>query len=232
MWRGLIVNTFVICLGMIPAVAQERDQTGHIIVTGNGDVQAAPDTATVTLGVTHESRDAKEAMSLVNEDVRKLFERLAELGVQPRDVQTSSLRLDPLWRDRSRSTPQEAPQIVGFVARNELSIRLRDMERLGEVLGILVEDGANQLSGISFSVRDPEPLLDSARRAAVSDAQRKAQLYAQAAGVGLGAILQISEPGAGPAPGPVFTARAEAVPVAAGELNFSAQVNIVFAIAE
>lgn len=235
MWRGLIVNTFVICLWVIPAAAQETAGRGHIVVTGNGQVQASPDIATVTLGVAQEAREARDAMARVNEDMAKLFERLAELGVEPRDVQTTTLRLDPVWRDDSRSTPREGPVIVGFVARNDLTIRLRDMGRLGEVLEVLLEDGANRFSGVSFGVNDPEPLLDQAREQAVGDARRKAELYARAAGVTLGDVLEISEPGSTPSPMPSY-ARAEAamtgVPVAGGELTFGAQVNIVYALGQ
>lgn len=235
MWRGLIVNAFVICLWVIPAAAQEPSGRGHIVVTGNGQVQASPDIATVTLGVAQEAREASDAMAQVNADMAKLFERLAELGVEPRDVQTTTLRLDPVWRDESRSTPREGPVIVGFVARNDVTIRLRDMGRLGEVLEVLLEDGANRFSGVSFGVDNPEPLLDRAREQAVGDARRKAELYAKAAGVTLGDVLEISEPGSTPSPMPTY-ARAEAVmtgvPVAGGELTFGAQVNIVFALGQ
>ncbi|TNF23101.1 MAG: DUF541 domain-containing protein [Rhodobacteraceae bacterium] len=233
MLRGLIVNVFVICLWVIPAAAQESPGRGHVVVTGTGQVQASPDIATVTLGVAHEAREAREAMNRVSADVAKLFERLTALGVEPRDVQTTTLRLDPVWRDDSRTTPREGPSMVGFVARNELTIRLRDMDRLGAALEVLLEDGANRFSGISFGVTDPAPLLDEARKLAVGDARRKAEIYAGAAGVTLGDVLEISEPGSAPSPMASY-ARAEAVssdmPVAGGELNFDAQVTIVYAL--
>lgn len=236
MWRGLIVNAFVICLWMTPAAAQEQAPKGHVAVTGQGEVTAAPDIATVTLGVAHEADEAGAAMAQVSADVAVLFDRLAALGVEARDIQTTTLRLDPVWRDNNPSTPRDAPQIAGFVARNDVTVRLRDLSRLGEVLEALLNDGANRFSGISFGVADPAPLLDRARALAVEDARHKAGLYTQAAGVTLGEVLEISEPGTASRPEPMF-ARAEAVvtggmPVAGGELTFRAQVNIVYGLGD
>ncbi|MGY3436507.1 MULTISPECIES: SIMPL domain-containing protein [unclassified Marinovum] len=192
--------------------------------------------ATLTFGVSHQSATAEAAMTLVNDGVRALFERLNTLGVQPRDIQTTTLGLDPIWSERDRLAPGEAAEIVGFNARNDMSIRLRNLEGIGEVIGLLVTDGANRLYGISFGLRDMDPLQNEARRRAVADAGARAQLYAQAAGVRLGPVQQISEPGGYQSPGPLY-ARAEAmmasdVPVAAGELSVRAQVTMVFGIAE
>ncbi|MDO6729379.1 SIMPL domain-containing protein [Marinovum sp. 2_MG-2023] len=238
MLRHLSVRAFVITL-MIPlglsGAAWADDRAPHVTVTGEGRATAVPDMATVHLGVAHEAREARDAMAQVNEDIQKLFAALTEMGIAPRDVQTSSLRLDPVWRDRSRSTPPETPVIDGFVAQNDLTIRVSDMARLGDVLAVMLDSGSNRFSGISFGLRDPGPVLDEARRLAVADARARAQLYADAAGVTLGDISEIFEPGTGSAPGPVF-ARAEAMmvgdgmPVAAGELNFNAQITIVYGL--
>ncbi len=236
MLRRLIVNTFVALVAAIPLAAQEAAPAPRIIVTGEGQVQATPDMATLSIGVGHEAPTAAAAMEEVAATVQGLFTRLTELGVAPRDVQTTGLRIDPIWRDRNRSTPEETPEIVGFRASNDLSVRLRDMDRLGEAIGLLVSDGANRLSGISFGVQSPEVLLTEARKLAVVDAQARAALYAATAGVELGPVLEIVEPGSSQGPGPMF-ARAEAMsladgmPVAAGELTFSAQLRMSFAIA-
>lgn len=235
MLRRLIVNTFVALIATIPVAAQETPVARQIVVTGEGQVQAAPDMATLSIGVGHEAPTAAEAMAEVSGTVQQIFTRLTELGVAPRDVQTASLRIDPIWRDRNRSTPEEPPEIVGFRAQNDVTVRLRDMARLGEVIGLLVEDGANRLSGVSFGAQSPDLHMTEARRLAVVDAQARAALYAKTAGVELGPVIEIVEPGNSGGPGPMF-ARAESmsvvgdVPVAGGELTFSAQVRMTFAI--
>lgn len=236
MLRRLIINTFVTLIATIPVAAQETLSPRQIVVTGEGLVQAAPDMATLSIGVGHEAPSAAEAMAEVSATVQQVFTRLTELGVAQRDVQTASLRIDPIWRERNRSTPEEVPEIVGFRANNDLTIRLRDMTQLGAVIGVLIADGANRLSGIGFGVESPEVYLTEARRLAVVDAQARAALYAKAAGVELGPVLEILEPNGGGMPEPMY-ARAEAmsmasdVPVAAGEMTFSAQVRMTFAIA-
>lgn len=216
------------------AVAEDAGRV--LVVVGHGETSAQPDMAQVRLGVTYQDPDANVAMNRVSDDVRQVFETLDAFDIAPRDIQTSSLRLDPVW-DNRRSGSNEPPRISGFVARNEVTVRLRDFTRLGEVLDRLLRSGANQFSGVSFGVETPDPLIDEARRQAVADAARKASLYAQAAGVQLGSVLEIREPGTGPAPGPRMSrmepVMAEAaMPVAGGELTFSAQVTIVYGIAK
>lgn len=231
--RFLTVFLLILPLGVFAA---EDESPRVIVVTGTGEVTAQPDMATIRLGVTHQDADAADAMNRVSEDVRKLFETVAEFGIQPRDLQTASLRLDTIWENR-RSNDQGPPRISGFVASNDISIRVRDFARLGELLDRLLRDGANQFSGVSFAVQRPEPLVDEARRRAVADAKRKAELYAQAAGVRMGEVLEIREPGAASVPAPRMS-RMEpimaeaAMPVAGGELTFSAQITILYAIAE
>ncbi|NHX27200.1 SIMPL domain-containing protein, partial [Escherichia coli] len=150
------------------------------------------------------------------------------------DLQTSNLSLNPLWKNRSYSSG-EAPEIDGFAASNMLAVRVRDLTALGGVLDRVVGLGANSFNGLNFGLVDMQPAQDDARRAAVADALRKAQLYADAAGVNLGAVISINESG-GYGPRPEFleqSMRASAdVPIEAGELEITASVTIVFAIGE
>ena len=203
----------------------------QISVTGTGRVDLAPDMATVRIGVTHQDEDAGTAMQQTSDAVAAMLERLAGLGIEPRDVQTASLTLNPVWRDRPDQQGQPVPW--GFEASNVVSLRLRDIAMVGDVLDALVDDGANRLDGISFGLQDPEAGMDEARRRAVADARRKATLYAEAAGVGLGQVVSRSEMGGGmPRPQMMEMAamRADSVPVAAGELGITATVQMVFAL--
>lgn len=203
----------------------------QISVSGTGRVDLAPDMATVMIGVTHQDKEAGVAMQQTSDAVAAMLERLAGLGIEARDVQTAALTLNPVWRDNPAQQGQPMPW--GFEASNVVNLRLRDIAALGTVLDALVSDGANRLDGVSFGLQDPEVSMDEARRRAVADAQRKATLYAEAAGVTLGQVISLTETGmATPRPQLMEMAamRADSVPVAAGEVGITASVQMVFAL--
>ena len=203
----------------------------QISVTGTGRVDLAPDMATVMIGVTHQDKAAGAAMQQTSDAVAAMLERLAGLGIAARDVQTTALTLNPVWRETPAQQGQPMPW--GFEASNVVTLRLRDIAALGKVLDALVSDGANRLDGVTFGLQDPEASMDEARRRAVADAQRKATLYAAAAGVTLGQVISLSETGmATPRPQMLEMAamRADSLPVAAGEVGITASVQMVFAL--
>ena len=109
---------------------------------------------------------------------------------------------------------------------------MRDLDKLGTVLEAALEDGANRLGGLNFGLRDPEPLMDAARAAAVADAMRRARVFAQAAGLTLGPVLRMHESGGVMVPDmPMLEmARASDVPIATGETALTARVTMVFAL--
>lgn len=212
----------------LPVPAQDM---ADLRVTGRGTVEAVPDMAVLTLGVAHEAETAAAAMERVSADLAAVMDRLKAAGIEDRDLQTSGLDLSPVWTDREAGRRQE---IIGFRAANMLSVRVRGLDGLGEVLDGVIAAGANTFQGLGFGLQEPEPVLDAARRAAVADALRKAALYAEAAGLTLGPVRSLSDEG-GPVPRPMTMdaaprMAAEAVPVAPGEVTFSASVTMVFAL--
>ena len=215
-----------------PAFAQDP-VVPRLTVTGEGRVSAAPDIATVSLGVTERAEAAQAAMDAVSTRTRAVLDRLDALGIEARDRQTSGLSLQPVYADRNGV--YDARQIAGFEASNMVTVRVRDIGALGDVLAAALDDGANRLGGLSFDLSEPRSALDEARRRAVADARAKAELLAQEAGVTLGPVLSISEGGGG---GPVpmammmADARAESVPIAAGETTLSASVTMEFGIGQ
>ncbi len=208
-------------------VAASADEP-RITVTGEGMVEARPDLANVTLGVTTEGPTATEAMSANSTELQAVLDRLKAAGIEDRDLQTSGLSLNPNWTQAEG----EAQRITGYVATNMLTVRVRALDGLGEVLDAAVSDGANTLNGVTFDLAEPEPLLDEARKLAVADAMARARLLAEAAGVRLGDIVSISEGGGGMQPPmPMYRMdAASAVPVAAGEVSRSASVTVVYEI--
>ena len=210
------------------AVADGTQRT--LSVSGAGEAVAAPDVARITTGVQMRAESAGEAMRLASEAMVMVFAALEAEGVAAADVQTSGLSLDPVWDD---DVPPGSgpPDVVGYVAGNMVTIRLRDVDAMGPVVDALVVAGANRFQDIGFGIDDPEPLLAEARRAAVADARAKAELLAEAADVTLGAVLSLDESG-GYRPQPMFAQAdmARSAPVAEGTMSLGAQVQIVYAI--
>lgn len=213
------------------APAQERADAARIVVTGEGVVTAPPDMATIRIGVTREARSAAQAMDAASAGAAAVLDRLQRSGIEPRDIQTTNVSLSPRFRNDGTGGP---PRIAGYVASNDLAVRVRALDDLGRVLDAAVGDGANTMNGLVFGVADPAPFEDEARRMAVAAARGKAELLAAAAGVRLGPLAAIREGGAGPLPEPRLRAMAmeaaQAVPVAAGELDFRARVTLVYGI--
>lgn len=201
----------------------------RLTISGEGTVAVAPDMAIIALGVVHRAKAAPDAMSVVTQAAGQMLARLEGFGVEARDVQTSQLDMHPIWR---RYQDSDNAKIEGFEASTQLTLRVRDLDQLGAIMAAVLEDGANRWSGLTFGLQNPRPVQDEARRRAVADAQDKAALYAQAAGVTLGRILSFNEAGqARPMPNMRMAAMemdSAAVPVAAGESNYRAAVTIVY----
>jgi uncharacterized protein YggE len=213
----------------IPAVAQEA-LPPMINVTGTGTVEAAPDIATLSIGVTTQGDTAAAALAANTAALDAVLVRLTAAGIAPADMQTSNLSLNPNWTGYDNNNPV----ISSYVASNVLTITIRKLDSLGAVLDASVADGANTLNGLIFAVADPEPLLDEARKAAVADARARAELLAEAAGVKLGKIVSITEMTTGAPPMPMYKAELSAapVPVVGGEVEMSASIMIFYEIVE
>ncbi len=198
-----------------------------ISVTGEATVSVPPDLAEVEAGVTSDAKTAREASETNNAAMGKLLLALKAAGIDAKDIQTSRLSLQP------QSAPNRSTNaIVGYRASNQVTVRLRDVTKVASTIDMLVGAGANDIGGINFMVSQASKLLDDARGQAVADARRKAEIYAKAAGVTLGAPLSISEGGA---PGPMpfrkmMGGMAATTPVAQGEETLSVTVNVTWAI--
>ena len=211
---------------------EASEMTRQIIVDGEGRVAATPDMAEVNIGVRREARQAAAAIDAASKAMTSVLEHIAEAGIAPEDIQTTRIGLDPRWQHSQDGAP---PRVVGYVASNDLRIRVRELDLLGGLLDAVVSEGANTMNSLSFSVADPAPLEDEARAAAVADARGKARTLASAADVVLGDVISISESRVAGGPMPMATmamAERATVPVAAGQVEFVVSVRAVFAIAE
>jgi len=204
-----------------------------ISLSGTSEVQARPDTARVNTGVVTEGADARSALAANSAAMAELFKSLKDMGIADRDMQTRNFNISPRYAPYNRAQPARENRIIGYRVTNSVAVRVRNLESLGPMLDKLAGAGANQVNGISFYVDEADNLMDEARRRAIADARRKAELYATEAGARLKRILTISESGARPGPQPVFRAMAardakESVPVAAGEQTIRASVAVTY----
>jgi uncharacterized protein YggE len=212
-----------------PALAQTVPRPA-ISVTGEASVSVAPDQAQIDGGVTSDARTAREASDANSAAMGKVLLALKGAGIEEKDYQTSRLSLQPQF-----ATPKAAertPGIVSFRASNRVTVRIRDVTKVANVIDVLVGAGANDIGGINFTVTQASKHLDEAREKAIADARRKAEIYAKAAGVTLGEPISISEEGA---PVPVFRGKvaspmAAGAPVAQGEETLSVTVGVSWAI--
>ncbi len=220
-----------VMLFISPAMSNAQDALRRMTLTGTGEVFVAPDMATVNLGVSSFHKQASQAMTMNSKSMAKIFNALKGAEIEPRDIQTSSLSLNPQWDRRSNSNNE--PRIIGYNAQNTVTVRVRDLGKVGPVLDLLTKLGANRINSISFGIQKPRPHQDEARKRAVKDARIKAELYVEAAGVKLGQIISINENGGVQRPQPMARMEmaamaSDAVPIAEGELGIRSTITIVF----
>jgi len=232
--RLFFVSFLVAMVGVGAAKPAPADEQGTLSITGRAEVTATPDLATITMGVVSQAKTAAEALSDNNDRLAGVFAVLSAAGIEDQDRQTSGLTVQPNWVYPSSNVANRPPRITGYTVSNRLTVRIRDLERLGEILDAVVRDGANKFEGLRFSVIDPGPLLEQARKAAAADALRTAQLYAEALGIGLGPVRRIAENDREAQPMMIRAEamraadRAQNVPVASGEVRYSSTVNITW----
>lgn len=231
---GLVAG--IAALTALPAMAAPAGKgglckPGRLDVTGQGQAQAVPDMATITLGVTTQADTAAAAMSENSTRQAAIIDAVKAHGIEARDIQTSGLSLSPMM-DYSQNG--QAPRVTGYQAQNLITVRVTDLGNLGVVLDQIVGAGANEMQGLVFSREDSQAAEDEARRNAVEDARHRAGVLAEAAGQKLGPLLTITEGGGMAPPRPMMRAMAaeadSAMPVEAGSLQIGASVSLSYAL--
>ncbi len=213
---------------LAPSELQAQEQAVRTInVTGTGTVSAAPDMARVIVAVETRSDTATEALKENTSRMRKVLDAIRAAQIPPKDIQTVSFTISPVTERKP-----DRRIIRYYHVQNSVRVTVRNLDRLGELLDAVVGAGANRVSSIQFDVSKRRELEDEARRKAVQDARRKAELLAEAAGVRVGPVLRITE-GAIPEPGPIVMRAqlaAAPVPIQPGQLEITARVSVVFGI--
>ena len=199
-----------------------------------GDVKISPDRANLNLGVSVEAPTAAEAMRQNATQMAAVIAALKARGVQDRSLRTQGLNLQAQYAYNQN----QPPRLTGYHAINTVSVTLDEMDKVGALLDAAVTAGANQINGVSFSLKSPAAAEDQARAEAIKALKAKADLYAQANGLRVARLVRMSEGAGAPAVQPfgvqevvVTGARigaAQLPPVSAGEMDVRVQVNAVY----
>jgi uncharacterized protein YggE len=227
----IALSSFLGAAAMSTAQAQQNRQDRWVMVAGHGSVEAAPDTAHVTTGVVTEAANARDALTANNTAMRKVIDGLKAAGIADKDIQTQQFQIQPRYKNYKDRSGQ---QIEAYVVRNRVAITVRDLARLGNILDQAVTLGANEGSGISFSVSDAEKRKDEARKKAMENAMHRARLLVEAAKARLGPVLTITEEVINaPQPRPMVarsSMSADSVPIEGGSETLSVRVEVSFGL--
>lgn len=237
-WSTTHLAVALLLIGLGSAASAHDEDPPRILVTGHGTASISPDMAVVSLTVTRQADTAREALSANSEAMGKVLDAMAGLGIAKRDMQTSNFSIQPRYSRPARQNngASEAPKIVGHTVRNGLTLRVRDIDKVGEVLDTAVTLGVNEGGSIRFTNSDASDVLTQARVKAVEQAQKKATTLAEAAGLRLGQILEIVEQSHNSRPMAMgrsemrLSSAADSVPVAAGENAYQVDVTVSYAI--
>ena len=211
---------------------QPPSQVQGISVSGTGEASGSPDLAILDLGVSAEGASVGEARSTAAAAMDAVLNALEGDGVAEEDVQTLQFRIEPEYE-----FPDGRQELTGFRVTNVVQAKVRDLDRVGEVIDDAAQAGGDvvQVQSLRFTIEEPEELRAQARQEAVADARARAEDLAEQAGVSLGRPVSIIESAA--VPPPTFLEAApferdvqEATPIEPGELEVSITVDVTFAI--
>ena len=211
----------------------------QLMVRGEGTVEATPDLLHLRLGVVTQDTSADIALADNNARMGAVMENLKQIGIAGTEMASGQFQIRPEWSLPPRPTPANwQREIVGYRVSNELLIATTRVELAGKLLALSQQAGANQIGGLQFSLANPEEQRQQAITLATKRAQRQAQTMAAAAGVTLGPVQSLSLDSPGGAPHPQLmmaearVASADTVPVAAGMVEVSAAVTLVYRLAK
>jgi uncharacterized protein YggE len=229
-----VVFAAAVFAAILPAWAQESKPApeARIIVVGDGSVSAAPDYARIRSGVTSRAKTAKEAADANTKAMAAIMAALSDAGIEPKDIQTSRFSVLPVYAAPAPNTEQ---RLTGFSVSNQVSVTIRQIDKVGDVLDKLITAGATDAGSVEFLHSDTARILDRAREAAMADARRKAEVYARAGGLSLGGVAWVTEDASSAPMSKAAMMRAPAAPagppISAGEDLLQVHITVGFDIA-
>lgn len=233
----LLVAGAMVAAPSVQAANVEISTTGPVVeLTVSEVIQSAPDVAQVSAGVESRALTAKEAVRQNAAAMDRLVKRMKALGIAAKDIRTSNFNLNPQYRyDREN----ERQVFTGYQVNNQVSVKLRDLDRAGETLDALIEAGANNVNGPYFSLEDDAEVKAAARKQAFERGKAMAQDYARMAGYSSVRLIEVSESfqSISPMPQPMIAMRvmAEAAaaaptPIEAGEVGTGVTISVKYSM--
>ena len=180
----------VCCGASRPRRRHKAGAGGAYYRIGEGSISAAPDHARITSGVTTRAKTAKEASDANAKAMAAVLAALQSAGIEQKDIQTSRFSVQPVYTSPG---PNMEQRLTGFSVSNQVSVTIRQIDKVGDILDRLVTAGATDAGNLEFLHAEQSKTLDRAREAAMVDARRKAELYAHAAGLTLGGVAWVTE---------------------------------------
>jgi len=233
--KMLFVSLFVlfaVLLSSCAGVGVNEKSLRSMSVSGRGEVYLIPDIANINIGTRSEALDVATALADNNQQAKSISAVLSEQGIDPVDIQTTAFNVYPYQNYGMDGQPTE----LKYVVENTVNVKVRELNRLGEILDAVVRSGANQINGISFDVEDRKQAESEARRLAIQDATEKAQELAGLAGIDLGELQNISVYSNG-SPQPVYNGKGggyladtSEAPISSGQMIISADANLVYSL--
>ncbi len=193
--------TALLVAGHVPAAHAVDETAKHrsITVVGVGRERGAPDTAQLRFAVEHTAPSAKAASQAAAKSATQVMEALRKESGSDGRVETAGFQLNPVYRtdDNPGGGRARSPEIVGYTAINEVSVRTRRVDGVGALIDAAIAAGAGRITGLSFTIDDPAPVQARALKGAAADAARQAQAIAEAMQVRVTTVLVAEVEGAG-----------------------------------
>ena len=189
----LVLTIYTKIAGSLPFSINSTTNTSIFDVTGEGKVTVALDLANVSAGVSVTGPSVKEVQDKMNVVINKVSAAVKDLGIDSKDIETSNYNVNPIYGESQR--------ITGYSASTNLTVKVREINKVNSVIDSATEAGATNVSSLGFETSETEVFEEKARKEAIDNAKKKAEAAAKAAGFRLGRIINYQEnPGGFPQP--------------------------------
>jgi len=190
---ALIISTVVDIQNKIKQgkyIGQDVVSRNTIVVSGTGEVYVKPDLAIISFSVVNEAKTVSEAMLENSEKMNEVIGAVKNEGVEGKDLKTTSFNIYPRY-EYNQETGKRT--LVGYEVRQELQVKIRDLDKIGTIIETATSSGANEIGSLSLTVDEEDEFKKEARAQAVEKAKAKASELASQLGVRLGKIINFSE---------------------------------------
>jgi len=194
---GILAVTAIVVVALVKA--NQINNQDRFSVVGSGTVYAKADIANIQVGLkTGTQKTAAAATIDSTSKMNNIIQALKKLGIDEKDIQTSSYNLNPVYN----WTNQKGQELIGYEVTQNLTLKIRDLTKIGDVISQTTDQGANQIGNISFTIDDEFALKNQARELAIQKAEEKANLIAKQTGMRLGEVKSVYE-NSDPVPNPI-----------------------------